>query len=227
MSTATDAAASDTQRAPLALGTSDANAAADRPPAVSRPRVPVRGLGKFVQGSLTPYVSRQVQAAGRTGVVGAALLVFAAGFFFSANSPLRSELAGLQSTLDAARASSHALLASLPAPQSELDAFVKRLPGRAELPALTGQIVAQAAAAGIALDHGTYDIAVTHSGQLVRARLSFPVHGRYPDIRRFIDATLAAIPGAAIDALSFERKTVGDAEVDADVRFAIYVRAGA
>jgi len=175
--------------------------------------------------ALLPHVSRQVQILGRTGVAGAALIVFALAFFFGANSPLQSQLAEMQSTLDAAQTSNASLPATAPAPQSELKAFMTRLPTRAELPTLTGQIVAQAASAGISLERGTYDFTITSSGQLVRARMSFPVHGRYPDIRHFIDGTLAAVPGAAVDALRFERKSVGDTEIDADVRFAIYLRA--
>jgi len=55
-------------------------------------------------------------------------------------------------------------------------------------------------------------------------RMTFPVHARYPDIRRFVDTTLATLPGAAVDGLRLERKDVAAAEIDADIRFALYLR---
>jgi hypothetical protein len=186
-----------------------------------------RALQTLVSGSVVPYVSRQVQYAGRTGVAGLALIVFALAFFIGANSPLRSHLVELQADVeDAQRPHARAEARLAQSPRAELQAFVSRLPARSELPVLTEKIVAQAATAGIALERGTYDFTVTHSGRLVRARMTFPVHGRYPDIRRFVDGTLAAIPDAAVDGLRLERKDIAAAEIDADIRFAIYLRSG-
>jgi len=198
-----------------------------RPGLVPHAAPPARGLSGMFNRTLVPFLSRQVQTVGSTGAAGVALLVFAAAFFFGANAPLRTELGELQSTVDAGRAERAEAQAMSPAEvQGSLPAFIEHLPARSELPSITDQIVAQATAAGLTLERGTYDFTVMHSGRLVRARMAFPVHGRYPDIRRFIDATLAAVPGAGIDGLRFERKDVGSAEVDADIRFAIYVRAG-
>jgi len=110
--------------------------------------------------------------------------------------------------------------------RDEMQALLDHLPRRSELPALTNKVVAEAAAAHIALERGTYDFSVSHSGGLIRARMTFPVHGRYSDIRRFIDTTLAAMPGAAVDGLRLERKEIGAGEVSADIRFAVWLRNG-
>jgi hypothetical protein len=197
-----------------------------RPPVAAR-RPPARGVRQLLDRAVVPYLSRQVQRVGGIGVAGLALLVFAVAFFAGAIAPLKGELTELQASLAQARHSHDGpRVSTLPAAVAETQAFVGRLPLRSDLPALTGQIVQQASLAGITLERGTYDFVVTHSGKLVRARMAFPVHGRYPDIRRFIDGTLVAIPGAAIDGLRFERKSVGDTEVDADIRFALYLRSG-
>jgi len=185
-----------------------------------------RGVSPVLRRAVIPYLSRQVQSVGRAGVAGAALLVFAGAFFLGANSALKTEIADLQTTLDAGRqVRANPSADPVSATQDDLQSFVKHLPPRAELPALTGKIIAQATAAGISLERGTYDFTITHSGNIVRARMSFPVHGRYPDIRRFIDGTLAENPGVAVDGLRFERKEVSAAEIDADIRFAVYLRA--
>jgi hypothetical protein len=192
-------------------------------PLVSKHSNSVHGVRRLLNTAV-PYLSRQVQSIGTAGVVGIALSVFALAFLVGANAPLRSELAQMQSSIDEAQRTHPGSHTPSAGPSAEIREFLNRLPVRSELPALTGRIVEQAAAAGITLERGTYDFSITRSGQLVRARMAFPVHGRYPDIRRFIDGSLAAIPGVAIDGLRFERKDIGGAEVDADIRFAIYLR---
>ena len=131
---------------------------------------------------------------------------------------------GLQATLAGARQSPAADASPRQMRARSARELVSSLPERSALPEITGKIAAQAQAAGLALDRGSYDLTVTHSGQLVRARMTFPVHGRYTDIRRFIDSTLATVPGAAVDGLRLQRKDIGAAEIDADIRFAVYVR---
>jgi hypothetical protein len=171
-------------------------------------------------------MSRQLQYVGTPGIAGVALLVFAVAFFLGANSVLKNEVVELRSNLDEAqRLHGRSASRAIPSQSTELETFVRTLPVRADLPKLTEKIVATAGATGITLERGTYDVASTHSGRLVRARMTFPVHGPYPAIRRFVDSTLTAIPSAAVDGLRLGRKDIGAAEIDADIRFAIYVRA--
>ena len=194
-------------------------------PVVTTPEASARGLQHFVRTGVSPYVSRQIQRVGHTGVAGMGLLVFALAFFAGANLPLKTELAGLQTnvaTANHARAESAAH--ARPSPELEARAFTGRLPPRSELPRITEKIVASATAAGIVLDRGAYDFSITPSKRLVRARMTFPVHGKYRAIRRFVDSTLATIPDAAVDGLRLQRKDIGATDIDAEVRFAIYLR---
>ena len=87
-----------------------------------------------------------------------------------------------------------------------------------------GQIVAQAKTAGVSLDTGRYVYTPAKGGEIARYELEFPVKASYPDIRAFIDHTLTAVPSAALGKLRVERKTVGDAVVNADVGFVVFVR---
>lgn len=185
-----------------------------------------RGLARRIATGVVPYLSHQAQYVGRVGVVGVALLVFSAVCFITANSPLRQQLADVQSNLaEMQREQLARSRAGLDlTPNVQLQSFVSRLPARTQLPAIMGQVVTQAGAAGLALERGSYDFTVTHSGQIVRARLSFPVQGSYPNIRRFVDGTLAAIPGAAVDGLRLERKDIGSGDIAADIRFTVFLR---
>ncbi len=185
-----------------------------------------RSLARRLAAGVVPYLSHQAHYVGRVGVIGVALLVFVIVCFLSANSPLRQQVAALRSELAQAqqdqvtRSGSGRNLT----PDARLQAFVGSLPARSQLPAITEQIIAQASAAGLVLDQGNYDFTVTHSGTIVRARLSFPLQGTYPSIRQFVNGTLAAIPGAAVDGLRLERKTIGLAQVSANIRFAVFLR---
>jgi len=44
---------------------------------------------RVTSGAIVPYVTRQVQVAGRSGLAGVALVVFAIAFFVGANSFLK------------------------------------------------------------------------------------------------------------------------------------------
>jgi hypothetical protein len=187
---------------------------------------PGRGLAQRLTTGLIPYLSHQAQYVGRVGVIGVALIVFSVVCFVSANSTLHQQLVQLRLNLAESQRDQLARhrAGTDVTPASQLQTFVKKLPARAELPAITQQVVLQATAAGLALERGSYDFSVTHGGQIVRARLSFPVEGSYPNIRRFIDGTLASIPGAAVDGLRLERKNIGSDDIAADIRFAVFLR---
>ena len=185
-----------------------------------------RTLANRASADAVRYLSHRMQYVGRVGVVGIALLIFAIAFFVSTNSALRTMSSNLRTDLataqqDAAARRSSGLDVS---PTATSLLFISKLPARGELPKITERIVQQAAVAGLVLERGSYDFTVTHSGQIVRARLSFPVQGAYPAIRSFVDGTLAAIPNVAVDGLSLERKNIGSAEIDADIRFAVFLR---
>lgn len=167
-----------------------------------------------------PMFMYQLNRLGRSGVAGAGLVLIAAIFVFTAVVPQYRQIASLREEL---REAQHAGKADQSAPV-RLGRFMEKLPKRSELPAIAGQIFKLAALAGVTLDQGRYELTPMHSGQLARYRMSFPIKGPYPKIRQFIDATLNAIPAAGVDGMRIERKTAGDANVDADLRFSIFVR---
>lgn len=183
-------------------------------------------LSRLISTRVVPFVSHQLQFVGRSGVTGLALLIFSVVCFLSANAGLHGRLAELQSQLAGAQ---HLQASQLKAgldltPGARLKTLAAKLSGRGDLPVITERIVAQAAAAGLALDSGSYEVDVTQSAQIIRARLTFPVHGSYPNVRKFVDGTLSAVPGAAVDGLRLERKEIAATDVDAVIRFAVYLR---
>jgi hypothetical protein len=109
-------------------------------------------------------------------------------------------------------------------PEQGLIRAVAQLPTRAQIPAVLGQVLQQAKAAGVELRKGQYTYVASSAGGFARYELDFPVEAQYPSVRDFINRTLTHIPAAGLDKLSIERKVIGDAQVNADVRFVIFTR---
>ncbi|MGH8263404.1 MAG: type 4a pilus biogenesis protein PilO [Steroidobacteraceae bacterium] len=190
------------------------------------PTPPGTALASVISTRVITYLSHQAHYVGRAGIIGVALLIFSLICFLSANSPLHGQLTQLRADLASAQQTQTARSrAGLDlTPRVQLQTLIAKLPARAELPAITERIIAQADSAGLALERGSYGVDVVQSGAIARARIVFPVHGSYPNIRSFVDGTLSAVPGAAVDGLRLERKEIGASEVDAEVRFAVYLR---
>jgi Tfp pilus assembly protein PilO len=192
----------------------------------TRPSSKAYALIQHTVSGVVLYLSRRAQYVGRSGIVGVALIVFTVASLLTANWAQHLQLAELRADLTTAQRTAAARRVAGPdlSAAEGLQTFVRNLPARAELPAITEQIVTQAAAAGLQLERGSYDFTVAPSGQIVRFRMSFPVLGAYPNIRTFVDGTLAAVPNAAVDGLKLERKNIASGEIEADIRFAVFLR---
>ena len=59
---------------------------------------------------------------------------------------------------------------------------------------------------------------------VVRYQIAFPVTGPYPQIRAFIDATLASMPAVALSDLVLERSSIARGNVEAQIRMTVYTR---
>jgi hypothetical protein len=163
---------------------------------------------------------------GRMTAVGLLMLTASLVLFFSTVLPLKRDVAILEVEAARAEAAARSGATAIRSPSAQFDDFVKRLPTRAELPAILTVVVDQATNAGLELVSGRYEFAPARSGTIARYRLAFPVRGSYPQIRSFVDGTLAAVPSVALEGMKLERKSVADDVLDADLRFEIVVRSG-
>jgi hypothetical protein len=197
-------------RAPTA--TSAVRSTAPPPAALARVRA--------AAGTLVLQSHYQITRLGQAGQVGLAALTAAVAIAASVLIPARHAIESLGE--DIARTQQHSHGGATP--QSSVAHFVSTLPTRAQIPAVLGQVFQQAKQAGVALDSGHYAYSAAKSGGIARYELEFPVKADYPNIRTFINRTLATVPAAGLDKLHVERKSVGDSRVNADIRFVIFVR---
>jgi len=196
---------------PLAAAAASSQAVAGQRSALTR--------AQAAATELAPRLQYQLARLGPAGQAGLASLVAALVFATSTLLPVRHALDALRADLVRAQQPSAAQSPDQAAPR-----LVESLPTRGQIPVVIGVIYAQAKQSGVSLDTGHYSYSAPKAGALARYDVEFPVKAGYPEIRSFINGTLTAVPAAALAKLHVERKTVGDATVNADIGFVIFVR---
>ncbi len=196
-----------------------AGASAPRSPVAVPQRISPLARAQAAATQLGPQLQYQIMRLGPAGQVGLAGLVAALVFATSTLLPARLALDALSASIVRAQHPSAVLGADQAAPR-----LVESLPTRNQIPAVIGLIYAQAKEAGVPLDTGHYVFSPPKASTLARYDVDFPVKASYPDIRKFINHTLSAVPAAALAKLHVERKTVGDPVVSADIGFVVFVR---
>jgi hypothetical protein len=170
--------------------------------------------------SLVPHAQYQLTRLGSPGIAGIATLVAAVVITLGTLIPARNAIRTLD--VDVERAMKRP--PSGGTPEEGLGKFVAALPTRGQVPAVIGLVLQQAQQAGVPLDVGHYAFIPAKAGSVGRYELEFPVRASYPQVRDFIDRTLATVPAVGLDKLRIERKSVADQTVNADVRFVVFVR---
>lgn len=83
---------------------------------------------------------------------------------------------------------------------------------------------ALASKAGLVLSKGEYREAFDPNAKLWTYQVTLPVRGAYAAIWAFALQSLQAIPFASLDDIGFHRDAIGDPDVEARLRFTIYLR---
>jgi hypothetical protein len=105
-----------------------------------------------------------------------------------------------------------------------LAAFLDVLGERQELTVFLGTVFEQAKKRALSLAQADYKYEHDNAGQFDTYQMTLPLKGEYPRLRGFIDATLARIPCAAIEEVSFRRDAIGAAQTEARLRLLFFLR---
>lgn len=163
---------------------------------------------------------------GWPGILGLGLLVLVCGFYFSTLRSEQSRLDDLRQQIATAREQRAAPAADARTPATASDklaAFYGFFPGANDLPDLLQKVFAAAKGQGLQLENAEYRVVRDNVGALLQFQLTLPVHGTYPQIRKFVDGAMAQVPALSLDSIQFDRPKVGDAQVDAKVKLAVYL----
>lgn len=168
-----------------------------------------------------PRVGWSLQRTGHLGLSGGALLAASVLFLVSTYLPLAREVEELRSQVESTSVEAPPEARPLRNPGTTL---LRTLPPRTRVPSLLGVLLKQADAAHLSIDTGKYETTALKSGGVTSYQVSFPVSGPYPQVRQFIDATLTALPAAALTELSLTRKSIGEGAVEAQIRLTLFTR---
>jgi hypothetical protein len=167
---------------------------------------------------------RTLRRLGAAGVVGIGVTFACLPFYFSSVRPAERELQARRIAAEQAHARSNIQNVSAPR-TADLGRFYQAFPAMDRLPDELERLYGLARAARLDPSQGEYRLEQRGAG-LASYRITLPLRGAYPDIREFLSATLQQMPYAAVDGLRFERKKVGDAQLEAQVRVTLFFRPG-
>jgi hypothetical protein len=169
-----------------------------------------------------------LQTLGWPGLAGAGALlcslIYAGAVLLPAEkAQQRARLQAIQAQVVAARSPQSSLPALPPTPQREQEKFYQDFAAQTDVTRWIERIYASAAATRLSLARGEYALAPVADTRLSRYQISLPVQGDYARIRRFIAATLTAVPNLSLDELTLERQDIGDSQVVGRLRFSLYL----
>ncbi|HMC13338.1 MAG TPA: hypothetical protein VKG67_03240 [Gallionellaceae bacterium] len=108
--------------------------------------------------------------------------------------------------------------------EGRLRTFYEFFPVQQSAPQLLGVIYDAARKESIYLSEGEYKYSRAKAGKLGMYQVDLPVKGSYVQVRKFIVKVLNSVPSAALDEVSFKREAVGSTEIEAKIRFTLYLR---
>jgi hypothetical protein len=164
---------------------------------------------------------RILEALGAPGVIGIGVLVFCLPFYLASVAPVEREVA----KRSAAAAKTTRLAGqpvSAPDGAADLERFYRRFPTLDALQSELEAIYAHARASRLQLAQGEYRL--EKGVGLAAYRVTLPVRGSYAQVRQFVGHVLKDMPTASLDAVRFDRRKAGDAQLEAQVRLTIYLR---
>lgn len=166
---------------------------------------------------------RILEGLGAPGVIGIGVLVFCLPFYLASVVPAEREVAKRSAAASAAqRARLPAQPVSAPDGAADLERFYRRFPTLDALQSELEALYAHARASKLQLAQGEYRL--EKGAGLAAYRVTLPVRGSYAQVRQFVGHLLKDMPTASLDAVRFDRRKAGDAQLEAQVRLTIYLR---
>ncbi len=127
------------------------------------------------------------------------------------------------SVRDATRASLGDDLARPESPRQQLANFYAFFARDANLADRLERVYSIARTHGLELKRADYRLNHPAQRKLGRYQMTMPLHGSYPAIRAFVTEVQRDMPTLAVDRITFQRRQVGDGEVDAQISLTFFV----
>ena len=172
-------------------------------------------------------VRRAIVRLGWPGLAGLGLLAFSLGFALLGTQPERERLAAL--TTEYARLLSQIRVrgpqAEVPSVHGQLSGFYAFFPPTESVPAALGRVHMAARNHRLTLEKGEYKLSREQGFPVQRYQVTLPVVGQYAQLRGFVNSVLDTVPNAAVDELNLKRKDIAAGQIEARVRFSLFLGA--
>jgi hypothetical protein len=162
---------------------------------------------------------------GRRGLAGLGLMIASALFHAAVISQLQAQVSVLKAELSSphGRQGENARSAVEQHPVAQLEKFYRFFPADGTLADQLARLHAIGDANGLALQQAEYRTGDERGPRLGQYRISVPVTATYPSLKRFLAAALTEMPNLSLDQISMQRRRVGDATVDVQLQFTLFL----
>jgi Tfp pilus assembly protein PilO len=109
--------------------------------------------------------------------------------------------------------------------RGQLSNFYAFFPVSEAVPDVMARIEQAAQQHDLILEKGEYRFGREPEFRLARYQMTLPVRGSYADVRGFVNDVLDTVPAIALEELVLKRETVDEPELEAEVRFLLYLGA--
>jgi len=166
------------------------------------------------------------QQAGWSNIVGVVLIIAAVLIYTILGAPAAHRLHGMQAGAAQMRAAiaQHKKNWVPESPRASLRVFYQSLPAQNDIPVLLETIFDAAYESNLAPETGEFKLTQEIKAPFLRYQITLPVQGSYANTRKFVNRVLQEIPSAALDEINFSREDVRVPEVEAKVRFTLYLK---
>jgi hypothetical protein len=182
---------------------------------------------------LQPMVDRlrfTLLAAGWPGIAGLLLLLVGAGLLLV----MPQQWAAVEAAKDTAERRHQEYLRATEGGGSggtgageSLTRFRELLPAETQADEAMEIIQRDAQKHGLVLTGTDYKWLRQPNEKLAQVRIAMPVKADYPQLRAFVKDVLVDVPGLALEQFDLQRDNIGSASIDARLRFALFLKAGA
>lgn len=163
-----------------------------------------------------------VQLTERIGYAGIAALVLLCGtavYYANEVQPLHRQLQTINAGMATANSKSGGANAD---PAMQVERFREFFRAR-DLESQLKGIHESGEAAGVMVKRIEYRMLDDRRARLRQYQIIMPVTSSYPNIRKFVAVALNKVPAMSLDHIGFQRKRAGDAMVDAELRFTLFL----
>jgi len=167
---------------------------------------------------------RSARQAGWPAAVGAVLMIAAVSALWSANQPLRDEIAALSAQGKQLRTQARSNTAPPLSAGEQLRQFYAAFPPRSSLPDTLMRLHRIASSKNLQATRADYRDAPEAGTPLVRVKIEVPVTGSYAAIREWIAELLKTQSNLTLEGLELNRSDIGKLDLNARVRFMLLLR---